>query len=77
MAKVKVGTVLDETLYQRVQEAAQLEGRTISHVLEEALKLYLEHRTKDGVSLVRETFGKYRLSRQDWEIIMEDDPYDT
>ena len=76
MAKVKVGTVLDETLYQRVQEAAQAQGQTISHVLEEALRLYLERRA-DGVSLVRETFGKYRLSREDWEIIMEDDPYDT
>ncbi len=76
MAKVKVGTVLDEKLYRRVQQAAQVEGRSISHMLEEALELYLSHRRRDGVSLARETAGKYKISARDVKTIMEDDPYD-
>lgn len=77
MTRVKVGTVLDENLYQRVQEAAQAEGRSISQLLEEALELYLSHRQFDGASLIRETFGKYSVKEKDLRLILEDDPYDA
>jgi len=38
--KLKVGTVLDEQVYQQLKERAVKEGRTISEVIQEAIVAY-------------------------------------
>lgn len=41
-SKIKVGTILNKDLYSQVKAQAALEAKTVSDVMEEALKKYTE-----------------------------------
>lgn len=78
--KLKVGTVLDEQIYQQLKERAVKEGRTISDVIQEAIVAYnakpvidIEARKK---ALRRFSSNPFDLTRQDLEELMALDYYE-
>lgn len=74
--KIKVGTVMDEDLVFRVKEAALTERKTLSQMLEDALKAYLSGMEKKGKvkreSLAQDTSGIMKISRKDLKAVMEE-----
>lgn len=72
----KIGTVLDERLYQRAKDAARSQGRSLNEVLAEALERFLSsHTTRPSV--VAETRGTYKVSARALRAVLEEDPYDV
>ncbi|GMU87145.1 MAG: hypothetical protein AMXMBFR48_23860 [Ignavibacteriales bacterium] len=78
--KLKVGTVLDEQIYQQLKKRAVKEGRTISDVIQEAIVAYnakpvidIEARKK---ALRRFSSNPFDLTRQDLEELMALDYYE-
>ena len=78
--KIKIGTILDEQIVQRLKERAIKEGRTISAVIEDAVMQYEQH---DPLSMMvrRKAFDTYcatrfSISKTDWNDIMEEDIFD-
>jgi len=78
--KLKVGTVLDEQVYQQLKERAVKEGRTISDVIQEAIVAYnakpvidIEARKK---ALRRFSSNPFNFTRQELEELMALDFYD-
>ncbi|GMU87144.1 MAG: hypothetical protein AMXMBFR48_23850 [Ignavibacteriales bacterium] len=78
--KLKVGTVLDEQIYQQLKERAVKEGRTISDVIQEAIVAYnakpvidLEARKRAVESFLS---NPIKISRKELEEILDMDYYD-
>ena len=80
MSKKKVGTILDEELLWEAKKTAIREKKSLSHLLEDALKGYLEKSVKDKRSkgIVRRTRGIMKL-RPGYlkEIMQEEGVYDS
>lgn len=74
--KIKVGTVMDEDLVFKVKEAALTERKTLSQMLEDALKAYLSGlEKKEKVkkkSLAQDTSGIMKISKKDLNAVMEE-----
>lgn len=78
--KKKVGTILDEELLWEAKKTAIREKKSLSHLLEDALKGYLKKSEKDKRSkgIVKRTRGIMKLRPRDLKIIMEEEGvYDT
>ena len=78
--KLKVGTVLDEQIYQQLKERAVKEGRTISAVVSAALLAYYTTPVIDfkarREAVRRFCSTPFKLTREELEEIMELDFYD-
>ncbi|MCC6549064.1 MAG: hypothetical protein IT279_03230 [Ignavibacteriaceae bacterium] len=78
--KLKVGTVLDEQIYQQLKERAVKEGRTISDVIQEAIVAYnanpvidLEARRRAAKDFLT---SPYKLTKEEIQEILDMDYYD-
>jgi len=74
--KRKVGTTIDEELYQRVKDAARVQGRSVNEVLAEALERFLTSRPSPS-SVVRETRGIFKVSARTLRAVLEEDMYEA
>lgn len=74
--KIKVGTIMDEDLVFKIKEAALAQRKTLSRMLEDALKAYLSSiEKKEKVkrkSLVQDTRGIMKISKKDLKSVMEE-----
>ncbi|KUO61658.1 hypothetical protein APF79_03380 [bacterium BRH_c32] len=79
--KVKIGTVIDSELLQKVKERAVRDGRTISDIIQDALRNYneLDHQDiKLRVEAARRFCSRpFNLSRAEIEEIMDEDIYEV
>lgn len=78
--KVKIGTILDEKVFKKLKERSAREGRTISQLLEEAVKKseQIEPLEREIRIHAMERFlaNRFKISKEDWDAIMEEDYYD-
>ncbi len=70
----KIGTALDETLYQRAKDAARRQGRSVNGVIEDALARYLAS-DSPRPSLVEQTRGSFQVSEKTFRAVLEEDFY--
>ena len=73
--KVKIGTTLEPSLYERVVRYAKKNGLRVNEVFEEALRAFLVG--DGGTDFVAESFGAYQVSDEAFESIVENDLYET
>lgn len=78
--KVKVGTILDEELLQRLKERSAKEGRPINALIEDAIRKYEHEETMARELRLRaleSVFAlKFNISDEDFREIMEEDYYE-
>ncbi|MFA7290388.1 MAG: ribbon-helix-helix protein, CopG family [Melioribacteraceae bacterium] len=79
--KVKIGTVIDSELLDKVRERAIRDGRTISDIIQDALRNYNELDLLD-IKLRVEAARRFcsrplNLSRAELEEIMDEDIYEV
>jgi len=76
--KQKIGTVLEKSLVKRLHLVAAREGKTMSRIIEEALKAYLgRRRIKGNPDIVDATWGTFHLSPEDLKEVLESDLFET
>ncbi len=78
--KKKIGTVLDEKLLWEAKKVAVLGKKPLSHLLEEALRAYLEKlkKGKRKKDIVRRTKGIMKITPEYLkEILEEEGVYET
>ncbi len=75
----KFGTVLDEKLLSRAKAYCHRKHKTISRLMEEALKEYLqkEERPTSSFSAVEASFGTLKIPLKDLRSILEEDVYES
>jgi hypothetical protein len=75
MMRLKVSTLVDDSLYRRVKLQAVRQGKQISEVLGEALETYLKEKGEPGLSgaAVAETWGILKLDRSRVKRILDDE----
>jgi hypothetical protein len=75
--KIKVGTILDEDLLFQVKKAAVIQRKSLSKLLEDALKTYLnimEKKIKERQNNVAQsTSGAMSISNKMLKVIMEEE----
>jgi hypothetical protein len=75
--KKKVGTILDEELLFQVKKAAVIQRKSLSRLLEDALKTYLnimEKETKERQkNVTQSTRGAMSISKKMLKVIMEEE----
>ncbi|MBI5328183.1 MAG: hypothetical protein HZB80_07820 [Deltaproteobacteria bacterium] len=72
--KIKVGTVMDEDMVFKVKEAALTQRKTLSQILEDALKVYLQglEKKEKKKNLAQDTSGIMKISKKDLKAVMEE-----
>jgi len=78
--KVKIGTQLDESVYEQLKIASARSRRPIGEILQQALTSYLlqdrpVHGRKSGLARLLER-EPLRLSDEQFRVSMEEDVYD-
>jgi hypothetical protein len=75
MSKIKVGTQIEEDIYQKLKLAATRERRPVGEVIQDAVTVYLRRQQKSGLArlLEREPF---KISEEQFRESMEADFYD-
>lgn len=75
--KKKVGTILDEELLFQVKKAAVIQRKSLSRLLEDALKTYLnimEKETKERQkNVAQSTSGAMSIPKKMLKVIMEEE----
>jgi predicted DNA-binding protein len=78
--KVKIGTILDEEVLQRLKERSAREGRPINALIEEAIRKYEQEEAMAKelrLHAVEQLFSiRFNISDEDWKSIMEEDFYE-
>lgn len=78
--KVKVGTILDKDVLQRLKERAIKEGRPLNAVIEDAILRYEQDEALSRmlrVKALESVFAtKFNISDEDLRHIMEEDYYE-
>jgi hypothetical protein len=75
--KIKVGTILDEELLFQMKKAAVIQRKSLSRLLEDALRTYLnitEKETKERqINITQSTRGAMSISNKMLKVIMEEE----
>ena len=78
--KVKIGTILDEEIFQKLKERSAREGKSISALIEDAVLKYEQSEPIDRElrikALERLLSIRFNISKEDWNAIMEEDYYE-
>ena len=78
--KEKIGTVLSKELIERVKNKSIKEKRSISEIIEEALKRYVDDTNDDSrirmEAFRRFTSSKRTLTREEIDELLNEDYYD-
>lgn len=70
----KIGTALHTHLVVRLKEAAEKNGRAMNELIEEALEQYLAMlESGQRMALVDSTAGKYKVSKEQFAMAMDED----
>ena len=72
--KKKVGTILDEDIFLMAKQMALMQKKTLSQILEEAIKAYLSSHSKKS-SIAEQTQGILKISPKALKEIMEDESF--
>ncbi|MEW5799661.1 MAG: ribbon-helix-helix protein, CopG family [Bacteroidota bacterium] len=78
--KIKIGTILDEEVLQRLKERSAKEGRPINALIEDAIRKYEHEETMARELRLRaleSVFAlRFNISDEDFRNIMEEDYYE-
>jgi hypothetical protein len=78
--KVKIGTILDKGIMEKLKERSAREGKTISALIEEAVLKYENEDTlvrEMRLKAMEQLFSiRFNISDEDWKTIMEEDYYE-
>jgi len=79
-SKVKIGTILDKGIVDRLKERSAREGKAISSIIEDAV---LKYETEDilaremRLKAMDQLFSlRFNISDEDWNTIMEEDYFE-
>jgi metal-responsive CopG/Arc/MetJ family transcriptional regulator len=80
VVKVKIGTILEDDVVQKLKERSAKERRPQNEIIQDALNLYLStsSRQKDlrKAALAQFCSRPFKISAKEWREIMEEDYYD-
>jgi hypothetical protein len=76
MSKIKVGTQIEEDIYQQLKMAAVREHRPVGEVIQDAVSVYLRRQRKSGLARLLEREPAFKVSDESFREIMEADFYD-
>jgi hypothetical protein len=79
-SKVKIGTILEKSIVEKLKQRAIRDGKPISAIIEEAV---LKSEQEDVLSrelrlrALEQLFSiRFNISDEDWDTIMEEDVYE-
>jgi hypothetical protein len=75
MSKIKVGTQIEEGIYQQLKQAATRERRPVGEVIQDAVTVYLRRQRKSGLTRLLER-EPLKISEEQFQESMEADYYD-
>lgn len=75
MSKIKVGTQIEEDLYQQIKLAAVRERRPVGEVIQDAVTVYLRGQRKAGLARLLER-EPLKISEAQFQKSMAADYYD-
>ncbi len=76
MSKIKVGTQIEEEVYQQLKMAALREHRPVGEVIQDAVTVYLRRQHKSGLGRLLAREPDFKVSDAEFREIMEADFYD-
>jgi hypothetical protein len=76
MSKIKVGTQIEENVYQQLKLAATREHRPVGEVIQDAVTVYLRRQRKSGLARLLEREPAFKVSNDEHREIMEADFFD-
>lgn len=76
MSKIKVGTQIEEEIYQQLKLAAARERRPLGELVQDAVTFYLRRQRKSGLARLLEREPAFKVSDDEHREIMEADFYD-
>ena len=76
MSKIKVGTQIEEDIYQQLKLAAARERRPLGELVQDAVTFYLRRQRKSGLARLLEREPAFKVSDDDHREIMGADFYD-
>jgi hypothetical protein len=79
--KVKIGTILEDEVVQKLKELSARERRPMSDIIQEAVVSHMQTGGGRKMDLRLAAFKRFcsasfNLSREDWKEIMEEDYYE-
>ena len=76
MSKIKVGTQIEEDIYQQLKLAAARERRPLGELVQDAVTVYLRRQRKTGLARLLDREPAFKVSDEEHREIMEADFYD-
>jgi len=76
MSKIKVGTQIEEEIYQQLKLAAARERRPVGELVQDAVTFYLRRQRKNGLTRLLERGPTFAVSEAEHREIMDADFYD-
>ena len=76
MSKIKVGTQIEQDIYQQLKLAATRERRPVGEVIQDAVTVYLRRQRKSGLARLLEREPVFKASDEQFQEIMAADFFD-
>lgn len=76
MSKIKVGTQIEEEIYQQLKLVAARERRPVGELVQDAVTFYLRRQRKSGLARLLERSSPFAVSDAEHREIMDGDFYD-
>lgn len=76
MSKIKVGTQIEEGIYQQLKLAAARERRPVGELVQDAVTLYLRRQRKSGLARLLERGPVFTITDEQFRESMESDHFD-
>ena len=73
MSKIKVGTQIEEDIYQQLKLAATRERRPVGEVIQDAVTVYLRRQRKSGLARLLEREPTFKVSDEEFQEVMATD----
>ena len=73
MSKIKVGTQIEEYIYQQLKLAATRERRPVGEVIQDAVTVYLRRQRKSGLARLLEREPAFKVSDEEFQEVMATD----
>ena len=75
MSKIKVGTQIEDGIYQQLKQAAARERRPVGELVQDAVTGYLRRQRKSGLGRLLERVP-FKITDEQFRVSMEADFYD-
>jgi len=76
MSKIKVGTQIEEEIYQQLKLTAARERRPVGELVQDAVTFYLRRQRKSGLARLLERGPAFAVTDEQFKESMESDFYD-